>query len=113
LRPADTEPDESGWPWVLPGWRREPGEDIADCAARELLEETGIDARPQLVAAADLRWAVFRLDLPWLAAIRLSGEHAEFDWVPLAEAYRRCPAPALTETITRASEHLQPDTQPH
>ena len=103
LRPSDTEPEESRWPWVLPGGCREPGEDIADCAVRELLEETGIDAQPLPAGANDFRWAVFRLDVPWPTAIRLSGEHAEFDWVPLAEAYRRCPAAALTETITRAT----------
>jgi 8-oxo-dGTP pyrophosphatase MutT (NUDIX family) len=108
LRPADAEPDESGWLWVLPGGRREPGEGIEECAARELREETGIDARPLEVDADGRRWAVFRLDVPWPAAIRLSREHAEFDWVPLAEAYRRCPADALTEMLTRATGRLPP-----
>lgn len=34
--------------WVLPGGCLEPGEPLEACAMRELLEETGIQARPPL-----------------------------------------------------------------
>lgn len=33
--------------WILPGGECEPGEDFAQGARRELLEETGIDAAPR------------------------------------------------------------------
>ncbi len=39
-------------------------------------------------------------------AIRPGGEHSELAWVPLAEAYRRCPAAALTDAITKAARAL-------
>jgi len=40
--------------WHIPGGRLEPGETLGECCAREIWEETGIQATPQkIVAVAD------------------------------------------------------------
>jgi ADP-ribose pyrophosphatase YjhB (NUDIX family) len=42
--------------WHIPGGRLEPGETLTECCAREIREETGIQATPQnIVAVADRR----------------------------------------------------------
>ncbi|WP_406195841.1 NUDIX domain-containing protein [Kitasatospora sp. NBC_01560] len=40
--------------WALPGGILEPGEQPADGAARECLEETGVEVVPELLAAVDV-----------------------------------------------------------
>jgi 8-oxo-dGTP pyrophosphatase MutT (NUDIX family) len=42
--PADA--DAGSW-WFTPGGGREEGESAQECAARELLEETGLELRPE------------------------------------------------------------------
>ena len=42
--------------WHIPGGRLEPGENLTDCCAREIWEETGLRAKPgNIVAIADRR----------------------------------------------------------
>jgi 8-oxo-dGTP pyrophosphatase MutT (NUDIX family) len=38
--------ENGDWEWGSPSGAREPGEDMAVCAARELYEETGIRGEP-------------------------------------------------------------------
>jgi mutator protein MutT len=40
------EQDAFGGYWELPGGKRNPGESVADCLAREIREELGIEVRP-------------------------------------------------------------------
>lgn len=65
-------------------------ESIAECAARELVEETGVVADPEPVATENIGWAVFILEVPWGTRVRLSHEHDDFAWVSQDEAMRRC-----------------------
>lgn len=99
LHPSDVETLDGDWSWGPPGGNREPREDIATCAARELAEETGIRAVPHVVRLGE--FAVFRLEVPWGTAVRLSDEHTRYEWVTVAEAHRRCrPAPLLDAVRT-------------
>ncbi|GAB3750285.1 NUDIX domain-containing protein [Microlunatus parietis] len=83
--------DEGDWAWGSPSGCLEPGETIAECAARELFEETGIRAEPLPVITDDVDWAVFRLRIPWGTPVSLNPlEHKGFEWVTLATARQRC-----------------------
>ncbi|MEM1262358.1 MAG: dihydroneopterin triphosphate diphosphatase [Pseudomonadota bacterium] len=88
----------------------DPGETPADTAARELFEETGIDAGDRLFATGtqrvfviDPRWRhryppgvtentewEFRLALPAPCPIVLdASEHSDYEWLPANEAIER------------------------
>lgn len=47
FRGCDPSDDEAGDWWFTPGGGRDPGETPAECAARELFEETGLALSPQ------------------------------------------------------------------
>jgi 8-oxo-dGTP pyrophosphatase MutT (NUDIX family) len=92
------------WAWGPPSGCLEPGEDIAACAARELLEETGIRATPVPVVTENIDWAVFFLEVPWGIRIELSPtEHNDFAWVTIDEAFRRCRPERLTASLRTAT----------
>ncbi len=96
---------EGDWAWTPPAGTRKPGEDIAACAARELQEETGVQAAPQPVQTAGVYWAVFALELPWGTAIQVDGtEHDRFEWVSYAEAVGRIRPAVVVETFTLACQ---------
>jgi 8-oxo-dGTP pyrophosphatase MutT (NUDIX family) len=91
------------WEWGSPSGCREPGEDIAECAARELFEETGIRAEPQPVVTSDVDWAVYYLEVPWATPVTLSREeHDEFVWASIEDAHRRV-APERQAVTFRAA----------
>ena len=76
--------------WGLPGGAVEPGETITDALLREGREELGCTL--QIVAltgwyyhsSVQAQVGIFRCELPPDAAIRLSPEHTELNWIPIA-----------------------------
>jgi 8-oxo-dGTP diphosphatase len=81
--------------WYLPGGALDPGETIEQCAARELLEESGLVPTGPLVCVAVAHMHVYGADsLQVLYAadcdegdVVLSHEHSAFRWMDPA-AYR-------------------------
>lgn len=92
LHAADKAPGEAGdWAWGSPSGVREPGEDVAACAARELFEETGIRGEPHPVVTEGIGWALFFLEVPWGTDIRLDdAEHNDYTWADFDVAYDMC-----------------------
>jgi 8-oxo-dGTP pyrophosphatase MutT (NUDIX family) len=87
LHRAHYGPDFAGaWAWGPPSGTRQPDEDVDQCAAREVFEETGLRLTLQPVGRGALGWARYLAEAAEDAAIRLSHEHDRFVWLPRDQA---------------------------
>ena len=86
------------WAWTTPGGAREPDEQPAATAARELYEETGLrlTCRPVRSSVAEaqreIEVDVFVAEATGDAQVRLSEEHDRYEWVRLDDLDRCLPA---------------------
>jgi 8-oxo-dGTP pyrophosphatase MutT (NUDIX family) len=100
-------------------------------AARELKEETGIDAETALRdLALEFRYEIFpewrfryrpgtthnvehayAVELPAPCAVTLSDEHSEYGWFDLSEAATRVPSSSNRETIRQIAERHLPTSR--
>ena len=93
---------EGDWAWTPPSGSRLPGEDPAACAARELLEETGLSLPLEESDAGTEQWLLYTARAPEGAEVRLDAEHDAFLWVPAEAAAERCRPALVTTSVARA-----------
>lgn len=135
MKRADSPPGEDFWQSVT-GSKDSMEEDWAETAAREVFEETGIDARPGQPLAAGLsdwglenvypiypRWLhryapgvgrnterVWGLRVPEGTPVRLEPrEHTAFTWLPWVDAAARCTSASNAEAILHL-RRMQPQS---
>ena len=102
---------EGDWAWTPPAGARFPAEPIDECAARELHEETGIDAWPTAVEPEDDGWLVYALEVAVNADVRLDDEHDRYEWVTPANALTRCRPAVVASGISAAIRSIE-QTEP-
>jgi dATP pyrophosphohydrolase len=99
-----------GGTWQMVSGHLEAGEKAYECAARELLEETGLLPlhfyqasyvnRFYLAASDEIVLSpVFAAHMAADAQVELSGEHTDFAWVSYEEALGRYPWPGQRKAI--------------
>ena len=102
LHRAAAAPDFDGdWAWTPPAGARFPAEPIDECAARELHEEAGLDVQPNPVDPTT-DWALYAVEVAPGSVIELDEEHDRYEWVPAADAARRC-LPSVVRTDVQAA----------
>jgi ADP-ribose pyrophosphatase YjhB (NUDIX family) len=92
--------------WTLPGGRREPGETIADTAAREVVEEVAIrvenlQAVLQMAVTEEFRLQVFATR-DFSGTITPSPEVADWKWAGLDALPQLSTTPDLERVLRRA-----------
>jgi ADP-ribose pyrophosphatase YjhB (NUDIX family) len=100
-------PDYEGeWAWTPPSGARLPGEDVAECARRELFEETGLRLECEPTACGSDEWAVFAAEAPTHATVVLDAEHDRFSWLTARDAVRVCLPASVGEPIASVAATL-------
>lgn len=114
--------DHPGW-WQSVTGSQNPGESLAETAAREVREETGLDVhayrlvdwgysnRYEIYACYRHRYPpdvshntehVYGLEVPRALPVALApGEHLNYQWLPAEEAAAKCFSPSNAEAIRK------------
>jgi 8-oxo-dGTP pyrophosphatase MutT (NUDIX family) len=85
------QPEFAGdWAWGPPGGGCLRDETSAECARRELLEETGIDLECAATPCGNDLAEVFQVEVPADTEIALTFEHDAYRWLPIEEVRALC-----------------------
>ena len=101
---------EGDWAWTPPSGARLPGEAIDNCAARELLEETGLRLAVHSTSFGSPEWTAYLAETSQQEAVRLDAEHDRYAWVSLVEAQQRCQPEQVQIPITSAAKIIDRST---
>lgn len=139
IRRTEADPQAPAFWQSVTGSKDTLDEAWAETAAREVLEETGLDCRPGSVLASQLQdWAlenvytiyprwlhryapgvvhnterVFGLQVPADARVVLNPrEHTDYQWLPYGEAADACFSPSNAEAILQLPGYAQPRLLP-
>lgn len=93
---------EGDWAWTPPAGCRLPGEALLTCALRELQEETGLQLSVEPIPCGTGEWPLFVAKAPHGAQVMLDAEHDRYEWLPPADAVRRCSPEAVSKALARA-----------
>lgn len=96
---------EGDWCWTPPSGGCEAGENLAECAARELHEETSLQLRLDPVTTPS-SYPVFVGQAANDAVVTLDEEHDRFAWVSLEEAVRLCLPTRVGDSIRTAAGRI-------
>jgi 8-oxo-dGTP pyrophosphatase MutT (NUDIX family) len=100
LHRAIFEPEFAGdWAWGPPGGGCLTDETPAECARRELLEETGIDAECSPTPCGNHLADIFHAEVAADTEIVLTFEHDAYCWLPLDEARALCLPPHVGDQL--------------
>lgn len=90
---------EGDWAWTPPSGARLPGETLAACARRELIEETGLELHCSPTPCGTADWAVYSAEAPVDAGVVVDAEHDRFAWVELDDALALCRPAAVADGL--------------